>query len=121
MIGQRLDKWLWCARMAKTRSAATRLIANGRVRINGKRVRKPSRLVQLGDVITATPPGRLVVWRVLNAAERRGPASLARMLYEDLSPPLERNERGPVGEARVGNRPTKRDRRRIDQFRALAS
>jgi ribosome-associated heat shock protein Hsp15 len=106
--------------MTKTRSAATRLIAGGRVRINGERIRKPSRLLQLGDVITATPPGRLVVWRVLNAAERRGPASVARTLYEDLSPPLERIERGTDAEARAGKRPTKRDRRRIDMFRALS-
>jgi ribosome-associated heat shock protein Hsp15 len=120
MSGQRLDKWLWCARMAKTRSAATRLIADGRVRINGERIRRPSRLLQLGDVITATPPGRLLVWRVLNTAERRGPAPVARTLYEDLSPPLERTERGAGAEARVGKRPTKRDRRRIDMFRALA-
>ncbi len=120
MTGQRLDKWLWCARMAKTRSAATRLITDGRVRINGERVRKPSKLVQLGDVITATPPGRLVVWRILNAAERRGPAPMARLLYEDLSPPVERTDRGPGMEARVGRRPTKRDRRRIDMFRTLS-
>lgn len=119
MTGQRLDKWLWCARAAKTRSAATRLVADGKVRINGERVRKPSRIVQAGDVITATPPERLVVWRVLDAADRRGPAPLARTLYEDLTPPVEEGEPGPGGEARTGKRPTKRDRRRIDTFRAL--
>ena len=119
MTGQRLDKWLWCARMAKTRSAASRLVADGKVRINGERVRKPSRIVQFGDVITATPPGRLVVWRVLDAADRRGPAPLARTLYEDLTPPVGETYGGPAGEARVGKRPTKRDRRRIDVFRAL--
>ncbi|WP_069443654.1 RNA-binding S4 domain-containing protein [Methyloceanibacter stevinii] len=121
MTGQRLDKWLWCARAVKTRSAATRLIADGKVRINGERVRKPSRIVQLGDVITATPPGRLVVWRVLDAADRRGPAPLARTLYEDLTPPIDETEGGPAREARVGARPTKRDRRRIDTLRAFWS
>lgn len=119
MTGQRLDKWLWCARLAKTRSAAARLIADGKVRLNGERVRKPSRIVQLGDVITATPPGRLVVWRVLDATDRRGPAPLARTLYEDLTPPLEETEAGAKGDARVGKRPTKRDRRRIDTLRAF--
>jgi len=121
VTGQRLDKWLWCARFAKTRSAATRLIADGKVRINGERIRKPSRLVQFGDVITATTPERLVVWRVLDAAERRGPAPLAQTLYEDLTPPLQETQGNGSGETRVGKRPTKRDRRRIDIFRALWS
>ncbi|BAQ18730.1 RNA-binding S4 domain-containing protein [Methyloceanibacter caenitepidi] len=121
MTGQRLDKWLWCARAAKTRSAAARLIADGKVRINGERVRKPSRIVQRGDVITATPPGRLVVWRILDAADRRGPAPLARTLYEDLTPPVGETETGSAREARVGARPTKRDRRRIDTFRTFWS
>lgn len=119
MTGQRLDKWLWCARLAKTRSAATRLIADGKVRVNSERVRKPSRLVQLGDIITATPHGRLVVWRVRDAAERRGPAPLARTLYEDLTPPFEEARGGAPEEARIGKRPTKRDRRRIDDLRGL--
>lgn len=121
MTGQRLDRWLWCARLAKTRSAATRLIADGKVRVNGERVRKPSRLVQYGDVITATPPERFVVWRVLDAVERRGPAPLARTIYEDLTPPLEETQSDGSGETRVGRRPTKRNRRRIDSFRALWS
>lgn len=121
MTGQRLDKWLWCARLAKTRSAAARLIADGKVRINGERVRKSSRIVQLGDVITATPPGRLVVWRVRDAAERRGPAPLAQTLYEDLTPPLEDAADDAQTETRAGKRPTKRDRRRIETFRAIWS
>ena len=66
MTGQRLDKWLWCARLAKTRSAASRLIADGKVRVNDERVRKPSRLVQHGDVVTATPPERLVVLSLIH-------------------------------------------------------
>lgn len=119
MTGQRLDKWLWCARLAKTRSAAARLIADGKVRINSERVRKASRIVQPGDVITATPPGRLVVWRVLDAAERRGPAPLARTLYEDLTPAEDNASEGAPGDGRVGKRPTKRDRRRIETFRAV--
>ena len=91
------------------------------MRVNGERVRKPSRLVQYGDVITATPPERFVVWRVLDAVERRGPAPLARTIYEDLTPPLEETQSDGSGETRVGRRPTKRNRRRIDSFRALWS
>jgi ribosome-associated heat shock protein Hsp15 len=118
MPGQRLDKWLWCARLVKTRSGAARLIEAGKVRINGARAPKPSRLVQAGDVRTATPLGRLTVVRVLGSADRRGPANLARTLYEDLTP-----QAPPAAEAldgtgrQSGPRPTKRDRRRLDALR----
>ncbi len=117
MSGQRLDKWLWCARLIKTRSGAARLIAAGKVRINGARAVKASRFVHAGDVVTATPTGRLFVVRVVGAAETRGPASLARTLYEDLTP------RGTPSPGLVkaasprGPRPTKRDRRRLDALR----
>jgi ribosome-associated heat shock protein Hsp15 len=115
--GQRLDKWLWCARIVKTRTGAVRLIEAGKVRINGVRTLKPSRPVQPGDVVTATAVGRLSVFRVMGWSERRGSAAVARTLYEDLTPqaaPAVRNkpERG------AGPRPTKRDRRKIDAFRS---
>ena len=114
MPGQRLDKWLWCARLAKTRTGAARLIEAGKIRINGDRVLKSSRLVQAGDVVTAAFLGRLAVVRVLAAVERRGPASLARTLYEDLTPPA---PPGADNDGRQGPRPTKRDRRRLDALR----
>ncbi len=118
MPSQRLDKWLYCARLAKTRTGAARLIEDGKVRINGARARKPSRLVQAGDVLTATPLGKIFVVRVLAAVERRGPASLARSLYEDLTPQAAPEpECGSGGDRRKGPRPTKRDRRRIDALR----
>jgi ribosome-associated heat shock protein Hsp15 len=120
--GQRLDKWLYCARLAKTRTGAARLIEEGKVRVNGLRTLKPSRLVQPGNVVTATPSGRLLVVRVIASAERRGPANLARALYEDLTPqvPLEPGSPPPGGDGRKGRRPTKRDRRRIDALRGDA-
>ena len=59
MPGQRLDKWLWCARLAKTRTGAARLIETRKARVNGDRVLKPSRLVQAGDVVTLAFLGRL--------------------------------------------------------------
>lgn len=86
MSEQRLDKWLWCARLVKTRSGAARAVAEGKVRINGERILKPSRLVHEGDVVTTTASGRLFVVRVFAWTARRGPASLARTLYEDLTP-----------------------------------
>ncbi len=123
MIGQRLDKWLWCARVVKTRSAAVRLIADGKVRINGVRALKASRLVHAGDVVTAMSVGRLSVLRVIGTAERRGPASAALSLYEDLTPQETPRQKAAMGEpARErGPRPTKRDRRRLDALRSETS
>jgi ribosome-associated heat shock protein Hsp15 len=114
MQGQRLDKWLWCARLVKTRTLAAALVTQGRVRINGKRAEKPSRLVEPGDVVTGTKLGRLFVVRVLAAAPRRGPATLARMLYDDLTPPAPRLPRRHPHSPQ----PTKRDRRCLDGQRA---
>jgi ribosome-associated heat shock protein Hsp15 len=116
MSEQRLDKWLWCARLAKTRSGAARAIAEGKVRINGGRVLKPSRLLHEGDVVTATASGRLFVVRVLAWTARHGPASVARTLYEDLTPRVAPSPERPL--AAKGPRPTKRDRRRLDALRA---
>ena len=83
---QRLDRWLWCARLVKTRSSAVRLIAEGKVRVNGIRAQKPSRLVHQGDVVTAMVVGRPEVLRVAAIAARRGPPATALALYEDLTP-----------------------------------
>jgi ribosome-associated heat shock protein Hsp15 len=116
MPGQRLDKWLWCARLIKTRSGGARLIAAGKVRINGARALKASRLVHAGDVVTATPTGRLFVVRVAGAAETGGPASLARTLY-DLTPQATPSPDLAKAAGSRGPRPTKRDRRRLDALR----
>ena len=123
MPGQRLDKWLWCARLVKTRSGAARLIEAGKVRINGTRALKPSRLVKAGDVLTAMSLGRLSVVRVLGSLDRRGPAGLARTLYQDLTPqaPTEPGQAHDGAWRQSGPRPTKRDRRRIDALRSGSS
>jgi ribosome-associated heat shock protein Hsp15 len=121
MIAQRLDKWLWCARVVKTRSAAARLIAEGKVRINGVRALKASRPVHAGDVVTAIALGRLSVLRVVAAAERRGSASAALALYEDLTPNPRANPDGELPISGGGPRPTKRDRRRLDALRQKPS
>lgn len=82
----RLDKWLWQARILKTRSLATALVAEGRLRINGQPTDKPARTVGAGDVLTFALHGRVRVLRILSAGDRRGPATEARGLYEDLAP-----------------------------------
>lgn len=84
---QRLDAWLWCARVAKTRSACARLIEQGSFRVNRQPTDKAHARVRVGDVLTFALDrgGAVRVWRVLGLAERRGPAPEARLLYEDLS------------------------------------
>ncbi|WP_135467154.1 RNA-binding S4 domain-containing protein [Crenalkalicoccus roseus] len=87
---QRLDKWLWCARVAKTRAACARLVEAGAFRINRQPTDKPHARLRPGDVLTFAlgAPGReeVRVWRVLALGARRGPAAEARTLYEDLTP-----------------------------------
>ena len=129
---QRLDKWLFFARLVKTRTLAAALISSGKTRVNRMRVDKPSHPVRPGDVVTALINRRPRVLRILACGERRGPASEAQRLYEELTPapdatkPLARPEddRGSaltpqrVGQRAAGaGRPTKRDRRTIDRLR----
>jgi ribosome-associated heat shock protein Hsp15 len=114
----RVDKWLWTARLLKTRASAADAVKGGRVRINGVAV-KPSREVQVGDEleITVGRVRRTVIVRAM--AERRVSAAQAQTLYDETAKSIEERERqaelrrlgAPVA---VGRRPTKRDRRRYD-------
>jgi ribosome-associated heat shock protein Hsp15 len=79
----RLDKWLWFARIVKTRSIAKDLAASGHVRINGRRAESAARLVRIGDVLTVALPSRVRVLRVLDVAERRGQAADGAALYDE--------------------------------------
>ena len=82
---QRIDKWLWHARMVRTRSAATALTAAGFVRLNGKRMTSASHPVRVGDVVTLALDRAVRVIRVEGLCERRGAAPDARALYRDLT------------------------------------
>jgi ribosome-associated heat shock protein Hsp15 len=84
MDRQRIDKWLWHARIVKTRTAAAGLVTGGRVRVNGSRVTAPSHALKIGDVVTTTLDGRVCVWRVEQFSERRGDADAGRALYIDM-------------------------------------
>jgi ribosome-associated heat shock protein Hsp15 len=79
----RLDQWLWFARFAKSRSLAARLCAAGAVTLNGNTVSKPNQMVRIGDVIIVPQGGWQRTVRVLAPGVRRGPASEARLLYEE--------------------------------------
>lgn len=116
---QRIDKWLWHARIVRTRSAAATLVITGYVRINGTRVAAASRAAKAGDVITIALDRVVKVLKVRGFAERRGDAALAQTLYEDLTEPLPpKEQRVPLVAVREpgASRPTKRDRRLIDKF-----
>jgi ribosome-associated heat shock protein Hsp15 len=80
---QRLDKWLWHARFVKSRNLAAKLIEEGAVRINRRRVSKASVCVKCGDVLTATIHGQVRVIEILSIAPRRGPPDEARALYRE--------------------------------------
>ncbi|MEM5492680.1 RNA-binding S4 domain-containing protein [Hoeflea sp. AS16] len=117
---QRIDKWLFFARIIKSRTLAGKFAAGGNVRINSEKIDQASVLVKPGDVLTITLERRILVLRVLGCGQRRGPAPEAQLLYEDISPkPAAAGEAEPVAAQREpgSGRPTKRDRRKIDQFR----
>jgi ribosome-associated heat shock protein Hsp15 len=81
---QRIDKWLWHARVVRTRGAAASLAMSGHVRVNGQRVLAASRMVQVGDVVLIALDRAVRVLKVLELSERRGSFELARRLYQDL-------------------------------------
>jgi len=82
---QRIDRWLWHARLVRTRGDAAALAGAGYVRVNGARVAAPSRQVRTGDVVTVALDRRVRVLKVRGFVERRGPATAAQTLYEDLT------------------------------------
>jgi ribosome-associated heat shock protein Hsp15 len=81
---QRLDKWLWHARLVKARTSAAALIEAGHVRINGVREKAPGHAVKVGDVLTIGLDRTVRVLKVVGFVERRGDATMARTLYDDL-------------------------------------
>ena len=116
---QRLDKWLWFARVVKSRTLAAQLVQDGKVRINRVKAAKPSLTVCPGDVLTIALRGNIEVLKVLAPGLRRGPPAEARLLYEAISS-LGRTGAlaqggGAAREAGTG-RPTKRERRLTDRL-----
>jgi ribosome-associated heat shock protein Hsp15 len=81
---QRLDKWLWHARVVKARSSAAALVEAGHVRINGVRERAPGHSLKIGDVLTVGLDRSVRILKVTGFSERRGDAAAARVLFEDL-------------------------------------
>ena len=84
MERQRLDKWLWHARVVKARTSAAALVESGHVRLNGVREKSPGHAVKAGDVVTIALDSRVRLLKVTGFSERRGDANAARALYDDL-------------------------------------
>ncbi len=85
MTAQRLDTWIWFARVVRTRSLAARLIAEGHVRVNAQRTVTAAKPVKPGDVLTIALEGRVRVLRVRAAGARRAGFPEARLLYDELT------------------------------------
>ena len=119
----RVDKWLWFARLFKSRTLAAALCQSGKLRINGVLVHKAHHALKPGDVLTFPKSDDIRVIRVMSLGTRRGPAAEARVLYEDLDPPAQEKRLGVAVPAcgvarRAGSgRPTKAERRATDRLR----
>ena len=117
----RIDKWLWAARIFKTRSIAVDARKNGRITINGVNV-KPSHMVKVGEVVAVRKPPVTYSFKILKTIEQRVGAKLLPEIYENVTTPdqyelLEMNRiSGFVDRARGTGRPTKKDRRDMDAF-----
>jgi ribosome-associated heat shock protein Hsp15 len=90
---QRIDKWMWHARVVRTRAAAAALAASGHVRVNGQRIGAPSHAVRRNDVITVALDRAVRMLEVVDFAERRGSAADARRLCHDLAEPRATSKR----------------------------
>jgi ribosome-associated heat shock protein Hsp15 len=115
---QRIDKWLWHARVVRTRSSAAALVTEGHVRLNGERVGAASRPVKAGDVVTVALDRVVRILKVTGFAERRGDADAARLLCEDMTPISPPRAAGPTPAERDpgSGRPTKQERRATDRL-----
>jgi ribosome-associated heat shock protein Hsp15 len=123
MTRLRVDKWLWAARFFKTRTAASEAVLGGRVHLNGARV-KPAREVAIGDTLELTLPSQKRSVKVTRLSDKRGPPAEAATLYVETpesiaareKDALQRRYAKPLG-ADLGERPSKRDRRRLEALR----
>ena len=131
--GQRLDQWLWFARLTKSRTLAQALIERGKVRINRVKADRPSHWVKAGDALTLAMGPHVRVFTVKGFAKRRGPAAEAQALSEELTPAPDRTKSSSGAKPMAGEtsmaamntavrpegagRPTKRERRATERLK----
>ena len=115
---QRIDKWLFFARIAKSRTLAKEWVESGHVSVNGEKVRRSSADVKIGDRLEVLAERRTLVLVVKASGDRRGPYEEARLLYDDESPPLVRLTPFDQAQRAPGaGRPEKKERRAFDRLR----
>ena len=115
---QRIDKWLFFTRIAKSRTLAQEWVEGGHVSVNGEKVRRSSADVRVGDRLEVLAERRTYVLVVRAPGTRRGPYEEARLLYDDESPPQERLTLFEQAQRALGaGRPEKRERRALDRLR----
>ena len=116
----RLDTWLWYARFYKSRSLSSKAILSGKLRVNSNKIIKPASKVKINDVLTITHVNSVRIIQVQSLGSRRGPASEAQKLYNDLSGDMiEASKIKSVSEKskkETNKRPTKKDRRILDKI-----
>ena len=117
----RLDRWLFFSRLVKSRSLAAKFIEAGQVRVNGEKTHQAKRGVGPGDVLTIALPAGVKIIKLVACGKRRGPASEAQMLYEDMTPPPPPKEERDLTSSRLapspGRRPTKHERERLQKLK----
>lgn len=118
----RLDKWLFFARVIKSRTLAAKFVGAGHVRVNGDKTNQPSQMVKPDDVLTISLERAIRIYRIVGCGTRRGPAPEAQALYEDLSPPpiekpKTRFEALAAKREPGSGRPTKKERREMDRLK----
>lgn len=115
---QRIDKWLWHARLYKTRSIAQKQVTTGKIRVDREKISSPSRKVVIGNVLTITRERDIKIIEIAGFAERRGPFSQAQLLYKDLTPPkpkehVEAKSMESMSRIQSEGRPSKHQRKQI--------
>lgn len=116
---RRIDQWLWYARQFKSRSQASKFCSDKKIRLDGQLVSKASTLIHIGSTLTFVKNEQIKVVKILDIGKRRGPASEAEALYQDLSPPPQPAIKGSaqILRDRGAGRPTKAERRALEKLR----
>ena len=117
----RIDKWLWFARVAKTRTLAKKLVTTGKIRVDSNKITSASFSVNPGHVLTIAQERKILIYEILELGSRRGPYSEAQLLYNDLSPIVKPAEKQATaydkGSISTGKRPDKRQRRQLQALK----
>ena len=116
----RLDTWLWYARFYKSRSLSSKAILSGKLRLNSNKIIKPASKIKINDVLTINHVNAVRIIQIQSIGSRRGPASEAQALYNDLSPDVtaasKSKDVSEKSKKDTNKRPTKKDRRILDKI-----